>query len=61
MIGWLGVKLAANWERAPPTEDTRSAAFLAVVVGLVAMFFALMGGLLCREYFGAPTIGIKLF
>ncbi len=61
MIGWLGVKLAANWQRAKPTEATRSAAFLAVAVGLLAMLFSLLGGLLCRKYFGAPIIGIKLF
>jgi hypothetical protein len=54
---WLGIKLAANWQRKKPTKYTRSASILAVAIGLVAMLFSLIGGLLCREYFGV----IRLF
>jgi hypothetical protein len=50
MIGWLGVKIAANWGRSPPEgeslENRTRYAFSALVAGLVSMFFALIGGLI---------------
>ena len=56
---WLGVKLAANWQRAKPTQFTRSRAILAVVIGLLGMLFALLGGMTWRGFFGEPPIWIK--
>ena len=55
---WLALKLAANWQRAQATEHSRSAAFLAVAVGFVAMGFALLGGLTWRGRFGDPPIWV---
>ena len=53
---WLAVKLAANWQRAGPDRFTRSAAILAVVIGLISMLFALGGGLTWQGHFGDPPV-----
>jgi hypothetical protein len=49
MVGWLAVKLAANWNRRPgPKEEEPNAKALAVsaaLAGVVSMTFALLGGL----------------
>lgn len=54
MIGWLAIKMAANWERAPESDPFhRSGAVLAAVLGLISMGFALGGGLICK--LGIPS------
>jgi hypothetical protein len=64
MIGWLAVKLAANWDRPPPEpdpEDRRSRyAFSALVAGLFSMLFALMGGLIARGVVWPHKAGSRL-
>ena len=45
MMGWLGVKMASNWNR---TALPDPGAFSALLGGLVSLFFALVGGLVCR-------------
>jgi hypothetical protein len=58
MIGWLALKLAANWNhgtRSRSAEDEaahkliRNRALIAVIVGAMSMAFAYAGGLLCRS------------
>jgi len=51
MIGWLALKLATNWNH-PDWKDkpeARAFAFSALLGGLVSMFFALLGGLVCAN------------
>jgi hypothetical protein len=50
MITWLGLKLAANWNREEHElkDDRRAGAVSAMLAGLVSMLFAFIGGLLCR-------------
>jgi len=62
MMAWLGIKLAANWNRSvstPPKKAEQDAiaeaerkraqgAIAAAVLGLLSMGFALIGGLLFR-------------
>jgi hypothetical protein len=55
MMAWLGIKMAANWNRSdstPPDEEAETkraqGATAAAVLGLLSMGFALMGGLLFR-------------
>ncbi|SRR5207302_3230067 len=49
MIGWLGIKLASNWNHpsAPKGPTTRAQAFLALLAGLISLAFAYFGGLIC--------------
>jgi hypothetical protein len=51
MIGWLALKLATNWNhpdwKAKP--DIRTFALSALLGGLISMFFALLGGLVCAR------------
>lgn len=49
MVGWLALKLATNWNHPDWKEkpDARTFAFSALLGGLVSMFFALLGGLVC--------------
>jgi hypothetical protein len=51
MMAWMGVKLAANWNRptAPP-DPVGALALSAALGGLVSMFFALTGGVICRSW-----------
>lgn len=55
MIAWIGIKMAANWNRPVSTPldaevEARRArgAIAAAVLGLLGMGFALIGGLICR-------------
>ena len=61
MIGWLGLKLAANWSR-PGREATQEGldpqesvlrvvrwSLSAAIAGLLSMTFALLGGLICNS------------
>jgi hypothetical protein len=55
MMAWLGIKMAASWNRSVSTTpdeeaETKEAqgAMAAVVLGLLSMGFALIGGLLFR-------------
>lgn len=55
MVGWLALKLATNWNH-PDWKDkpnARTFALSALLGGLVSMFFAMIGGLIC-----AGTLGI---
>jgi hypothetical protein len=48
MLGWLGLKMATNWN-SPVFKDPemRPFAIRALLAGLVSMLFAFLGGLLC--------------
>ena len=50
MMGWLAVKMVTNLNRGdlPKGEMTRQRAMTGLLGGMVSMFFALVGGLLCR-------------
>ncbi|MEX2163826.1 MAG: hypothetical protein WD823_06245 [Sulfuricaulis sp.] len=45
MGGWLGLKLAANWQQRHD-DFARARGILALINGLVSLFFALVGGLI---------------
>jgi hypothetical protein len=45
MMAWLTVKMLPNWNR---TTADPPGAFTALLAGLVSLFFALVGGLICR-------------
>jgi len=51
MIGWITVKMVSNWNR-PGIDPTDArpvrGAFSALLAGLVSMFFAGVGGVVCR-------------
>lgn len=51
MIGWLALKMVTNWNRRESEDDVkeRSFAFSALVAGLLSMFLALLGGLICAS------------
>jgi hypothetical protein len=54
MIGWIGLKLAVNWNH-PDFEgnaDARSFAMTALQAGLISMLFSYIGGLICIGAFG---------
>ena len=44
MIVWIGIKMAAGWNFSQP----RAATIFTALGGLMFMFFALTGGLICR-------------
>ena len=55
MIGWIAIKMAANWnrgrtndKRSMSEETVRALAISTLLVNLVSMFFSLVGGLICR-------------
>jgi hypothetical protein len=54
MMAWLAVKLATNWNhpevKGDSGTDTRAFALSALLAGLISMTFALLGGLLVREF-----------
>ncbi len=58
MIGWLALKLASNWNREDRKNNpkTRPYAFSALLAGLVSMFFAALGGLICSGNLWASFI-----
>lgn len=51
MIGWLALKLATNWNHPDWKEkpNSRTFALSALLGGLISMFFALLGGLICAK------------
>jgi len=51
MIGWLALKMATNWNHPDWKEksNARTFALSALLGGLVSMFFALLGGLVCAR------------
>jgi hypothetical protein len=57
MVAWLGLKLAANWNRDEHElkDKSRAGAVSAALAGLVSMLFAFVGGLLCR---GSISFGL---
>jgi len=44
MMGWIAIKMAAVWNVSQP----RAATIFTALGGLMSMFFALTGGLICR-------------
>lgn len=49
MVAWLGLKLLTNWNH-PDWKDrpgARDFALSALLAGLISMFFAIFGGLIC--------------
>lgn len=48
MIAWLGAKMATDWNRPQAERQDPAGAFTTLLGGLVSMFFALVGGLICR-------------
>ena len=49
MMGWLAIKLAANWNRKDmeTVMAARPFLFTALLAGLVSMMFAALGGMIC--------------
>lgn len=64
MMGWLGLKMAANWNKDMTPVDGEDAkarktdwnrhAFAAILAGFVSMGFAWIGGMLARFIMGVP-------
>jgi hypothetical protein len=54
MIGWLTLKMVTNWNRPGLQRDVGEirAAFASLLAGLVSMFFAAVGGVICRGSLG---------
>jgi hypothetical protein len=54
MMGWIGLKLASNWNypNIAGGVDVRAFAMTALLGGLVSMLFAYLGGLICTRQFG---------
>ena len=49
MVGWIAVKLIPNWELFVRHGATnKPLAFSSLLGSLCSMFFALLGGLICR-------------
>jgi hypothetical protein len=50
MVGWLAIKLAANWNNPARQNDPkiRAYAFSALLAGLLSMLFAVIGGMIAR-------------
>jgi hypothetical protein len=49
MIAWLGAKMAVNWNRLSGENPVaRGFSMTALQTGMVSLFFALLGGLICR-------------
>ncbi|MGE0357780.1 MAG: hypothetical protein AB7P08_12830 [Burkholderiales bacterium] len=48
MIGWLGLKIAANWGHKSNEETplVRTRAFCAITTGMVSLLFAAIGGVI---------------
>jgi hypothetical protein len=68
MAGWLGLKMAATWNKSLPpvasdpaaklkeTLDWQSHSFLALLCGFMSMAFSGAGGALARLLMGLPVI-----
>ena len=56
MMMWLGLKLATNWNHPDFSQnrEARTRAFIALLVGLVSMSFALIGGVVCASSIHNP-------
>jgi hypothetical protein len=57
MLGWMGLKLASNWNR-PEQKDPiiRVYAFCALLAGLLSMLFAFVGGWICSGVLKLPFL-----
>lgn len=53
MIGWLGLKTAIGWSENIKTAPGKDSAFQALFIGMVSLFFSLLGGLFIRAVSGA--------
>jgi len=55
MMGWIAVKMLYNWAIIVPSQDVtvtdRHLALSALMGNMCSMFFALIGGLICRYPF----------
>ncbi|HKO42994.1 MAG TPA: hypothetical protein VJU84_06885 [Pyrinomonadaceae bacterium] len=47
MIAWLTTKMVTGWNRPGAANVTSEGALTALLGGLISMFFALIGGLIC--------------
>lgn len=60
MIGWLTLKMVTNWNRpGRNAEEDKTAvprAFSALLAGLVAMLFSMLGGLVCSGKLPLPYL-----
>lgn len=56
MVTWILVKMATDWHKilgpgqkdGDPMYGARSLAFGSLLAGMISLFFALVGGLVCR-------------
>ncbi|MBW2741223.1 MAG: hypothetical protein JRE64_20810 [Deltaproteobacteria bacterium] len=49
MMGWLGAKMAVNWNRQPGDSPiNRAFSMTALQAGIVSLLFSLIGGLICK-------------
>jgi hypothetical protein len=48
MIAWTAAKMATDWNRLQGEREDPAGALTEVLGSLVSMFFALIGGLICR-------------
>lgn len=56
MLGWLGLKMATNWNSpAFKAPEMRPFAIRALLAGLISMLLAFLGGLVCA---GKLSLGI---
>lgn len=50
MMAWLAAKMAVNWNRVSVSDSaTRGFSMTALQAGMVSLFFALIGGLICKS------------
>lgn len=57
ILAWLAAKLAANWQRAEPTnasdserQEYRTRSLIAVMAGIVSIGFGCFGGVIARPH-----------
>jgi len=52
IIAWISIKMATHWNRIDPEKypNGRFLVFSGLLAGLVSMFFAMLGGLIIREW-----------
>ena len=48
MIAWTAAKMATDWNRPPAEREDPAGALTGLLGSLVSMFFALIGGVICR-------------
>jgi hypothetical protein len=52
MIAWTALKMATDWNRPQGASHNPAGAWTALLGGLMSMFFALLGGLVCGGLIG---------